>query len=265
MNQESTIFRLDMSWVGDSGLSVTRTQPIFAYPAHSHTFYEISFYAGGQGTFHINALSLVIAKPTIVLMTPADYHGIQNADGDFYSLKVCFQESVLPDRKILPSSAFIYECKEDAQLLEGLFTELLRHEADVSYAAFILSAIVMKVTKGGMPVLPTVADPVYDHVAKAVKHINENFCDHITLAQTAQLLHISPQYLSCIFKKTLGVTFVAYVSQLRLHYSVQLLSQKNISITEIAFLCGFGNVSHFLRQFKKEFGISPGSYRKAHK
>ena len=254
-----------MSHVGDSGIAVSKTQPVVAFPMHNHTFYEISFYSGGVGDFNINTLPFIISKPTVVLMTPADIHGINHADEGFYSIKVAFKDSLLPDRQILPNTAYIYECGESTELLKNLFQELLCNQNDIKYAAFLLSSIILKVVKGGFSVIPTAIDPVYDYIAKAIKYINDNFCDNITLTQTADLLHISPQYLSSIFKKTLGITFVNYVCQLRLHYSTQLLSKKNISITEISFMCGFGNVSHFLRSFKKEFGISPGAYRKVSK
>ena len=261
MNQQ-TVFRLDMSHVSQSGISVIKTKPIFAYPAHRHTFYEISFYTGGRGDFHINTLPFTVRQPTVVLMTPADMHEIHRADPDFSSIKVCFQEAVLPDRQILPRGAYVFECGTDAALVQELFEELLRHSEDVRYGAFLLSAIILKVVKEGTSVVPVAIDPVYDHIAKALQYINDNFCEDVTLTQAARLLHISPQYLSAIFKKNLGISFVAYVRQLRLHYSIQLLGKKNLSITEIAFSCGFGNVSHYLRSFKGEFGMSPGKYRK---
>lgn len=265
MTNKNSIFRLDRSIIGDRGILVEKIDNITPYPAHTHTFYEISFYTGDTGLFYINTIPHEIKKPTVVIVTPADIHSISSSNGKLSSIKVCFDNTILSDKEILPESATVFECNEDYELIKILFEEIFQNSDNIKYCATLLSAIILKVVQFGYRVIPTFNDHSYEHIAQALKYINDNFCDNISLTETAQTLHISPQYLSTIFKKNLGINFVNYVSQLRLHYSVELLSKRNISITEIAFLCGFRNFSHFLRSFKNEFGTSPGKYRKKFK
>lgn len=60
----------------------------------------------------------------------------------------------------------------------------------------------------------------------------------------------------------MGIPFAEYLIKLRLNYSLELLTNKTLSVTEISFLCGYQNVSHFFRSFKEEFGMTPSAYRK---
>ena len=98
-------------------------------------------------------------------------------------------------------------------------------------------------------------------ILDAISFIKEHFCEDISLLSTAKEINITPQDLSNIFKQNVGFNFNKYISRLRLNYSRELLLQNKHSVSEICFLCGYRDVSHFLRSFKKEFGVSPGVYR----
>ena len=89
-----------------------------------------------------------------------------------------------------------------------------------------------------------------------------NFKEQITLENTAELIGISPGYLSREFNKTVGIGFKDFLVDLRLKHSTQLILYSNESITDIAYYCGFNSTSYFLRAFKKKYGVSPLVYRK---
>lgn len=62
-------------------------------------------------------------------------------------------------------------------------------------------------------------------------------------------------------EKYYGLTPSAYLNQLRIAYAGNLLLSSNLSVTDVCFECGFGNVSHFYTCFKKTFGVTPMEYR----
>ena len=68
------------------------------------------------------------------------------------------------------------------------------------------------------------------------------------------------QYLSSIFKQNIGIGFCEYLSDIRLRYATTLLTEKQNNITEICEACGYKNISHFIRSFKKKYGTSPSRY-----
>ena len=89
--------------------------------------------------------------------------------------------------------------------------------------------------------------------------------DDMSLDKLARELEISPQYLSVVFKDTLGVTFIGYMTQRRMNYAAHLLREENRSISEAAQLCGYSDLTYFKRLFKKTMGISPREYARGRK
>lgn len=79
----------------------------------------------------------------------------------------------------------------------------------------------------------------------------------------ADYTNLVPQSFCRWFKKSLGNSFVTYVNTARVEKACQLLSNSNISITDIAFSVGFESLSHFNRTFLKLKHVSPSQYRKS--
>lgn len=80
----------------------------------------------------------------------------------------------------------------------------------------------------------------------------------------AQELHLSSGYLQSIYKSTFGSSCMEDVILQRLKRAQDQLISTAKSVQEIAEDCGYNNVEHFCRQFRKFLGISPGRYRKEH-
>lgn len=256
------IFRLNQNFLGENKLTVeTKNVPI--YPLHSHTYYEMAIYFNGEGNLNLNAATYNINSPVIVLVTPADFHGFSKVDGKLKSIKIAFDETLISDATILPLNGIIFQCKEEMHYLKSIFTEILNNANQKKYVSFLISALILKIKEKGSFVVSATNDPKYEKVSKAIKQINNNFCEPISLTSIAEELNITSEYLSKIFKEIIGIPFAEYLIKLRLDYSLELLKNKSLSVTEISFLCGYQNVSHFFRSFKRNFGLTPNSYRKS--
>lgn len=68
--------------------------------------------------------------------------------------------------------------------------------------------------------------------------------------------------INAILKEELGLTFSAYINKLRLTEASRLLLKKEASVAEIAYRVGYNNASYFTTVFKKEYGCTPGDFRK---
>lgn len=100
-------------------------------------------------------------------------------------------------------------------------------------------------------------------VRRARQHIREQFGDpDFTLESCAQLLQVTPVYLSRIIKQELGTTFVGLVTGTRIKKAIQLLNSTDQSINEIAAQVGYETQHYFSTAFKKVMGLSPNQYRK---
>lgn len=110
------------------------------------------------------------------------------------------------------------------------------------------------------PLLET-SDERLDHI---FSYIEEHFSEHITLPDAARQIHIAPTSLSRLFKKNTGITFVQYITNIRLRHAVSDLTGSQLSISDIALNNGFSTASQFNKIFRQAFNLSPGEYRKRH-
>lgn len=94
------------------------------------------------------------------------------------------------------------------------------------------------------------------------KHINENFKEHISLDEIASVATMTVPAFCRYFKKVTGKTFTKLVNEYRVVHATKLLSESKMSITDIAFECGFNNFSHFNKLFKEITGKNASAYRK---
>ncbi|MDX1358739.1 MAG: helix-turn-helix domain-containing protein, partial [Clostridia bacterium] len=101
---------------------------------------------------------------------------------------------------------------------------------------------------------------------KALKYIGENFEDpELNIQKLAKHLFISSSYLSLLFKKQSGKTFLRYLVGIRLAKAKDLLQDKSIKIASVAEKVGYPDVSYFSYFFKKNTGVSPREFRKGDK
>ena len=104
-----------------------------------------------------------------------------------------------------------------------------------------------------------------DKIKAVKKYIDENYASQLSIEQTAQKFHISPGYLAHKFKDAVNVSFQRYVRFRRIAVSREMLTGTTLSVSEIAYACGFGSVSQFNRMFRSSAGISPSCYRERNK
>lgn len=87
--------------------------------------------------------------------------------------------------------------------------------------------------------------------------------DPIDLETAARAAGLSPFHFLRLFAKVLGVTPHQYLVRARLRRAARLLPDASRSITDIAFAVGFGDLSNFVRTFRRAAGVSPRAFRQA--
>ena len=96
---------------------------------------------------------------------------------------------------------------------------------------------------------------------KLLTWIQNNYTSDISLTQAAREMHMNPNYVSRMFKKEAGTTFVHYVTQLRMEEAARLLTTTNKSVVDISIAVGFSDYFYFLKLFKKYSNKTPSQYR----
>lgn len=96
--------------------------------------------------------------------------------------------------------------------------------------------------------------PVFDY-------LQQHYSENVSLSKLAALAYLSPTYFSRIFKEYTGSTVTEYIQQKRIYHAIQLLQSTENSIASIAQDCGYTDVKHFARLFKRFIKHSPSEYR----
>jgi AraC-like DNA-binding protein len=94
-----------------------------------------------------------------------------------------------------------------------------------------------------------------------MEHLNKNFHKEVSLSEVAKLIAMSDVAFSRFFKMRTGKTFVDTLNEVRLGHASRMLIDTTQSINEIAYRCGFNNMSNFNRIFKKKKKCTPKEFR----
>ena len=96
----------------------------------------------------------------------------------------------------------------------------------------------------------------------AIAFIHENYAQELSLERMAASCSLSPIYFHKLFTQETGMTPHRYLLKKRLEAAKALLLASDLPLLEIALSCGFASQAHFCTVFKKEYGQTPGNFRK---
>ena len=101
-------------------------------------------------------------------------------------------------------------------------------------------------------------------VIKDVKlYIEDNYSrEDFSFQDAAGHVNLSVPHLSRMFRREMGVTFIDYLTSVRIRKAIELLHSGELKIYEIAELTGYANQHYFSNVFKKNLGVSPAEYRR---
>lgn len=101
-------------------------------------------------------------------------------------------------------------------------------------------------------------------IDKAMEYMNQNFHRNVTLGEVARLVNMTEVSFSRFFKTKTGINFIDSLLELRLGQASRMLIDTSDSVSEIAYDCGFNNISNFNRLFKKKKGCTPKEFRESY-
>jgi AraC-like DNA-binding protein len=273
------------------GTSVIKTFPVRCsllqenHSWHYHPECELTYIIKGEGMRFIGDNVQQFGPGDIVLAGPNLPHCWMNDDGDTSN----------PDRNELLVLQFKPDClgpdflnSPDAQALSRLFkssrrglkysgenakkisTTLvqLQQETGLTRLTTFVHLLDLMSSKEGVETLTSelyVTDTEDFHggrMGKVMEYVKANLTEEITQSDVAELVAMTPQGFSRFFRATTGRTFVSFVNVMRIMEACRLLVNTDKDIIEIAFECGYANLSNFNRRFSELKQTTPREYRK---
>ena len=97
--------------------------------------------------------------------------------------------------------------------------------------------------------------------SSVLRLIEEHFAEDISLTGIAEIAGMNPDYLGRLFKDHTGLTFVEYVTWLRIKKSRELLKNPGLRVKDVGNAVGYANCNYFIKVFKGMTGMTPKEYK----
>ena len=258
-----------------------------SFPLHWHKYIEIIALPEDANisqlpTLRINQTTYRLNPGDILLIWPGEVHEtVENVDGQLIGLQ--FSPTIfngLPDftpflnlfrtyhhirqfstpelaQNMLVHIQHMFSVQKKQQTFSGVETLICLYEMFMDFGTYIEDTIPKDTQQ-----YSSETDKTVEKINIACSYIIDN-CEHdLTLESAADYIGFSACYFSRIFKKITNYNFVEYLTLQRIKRAQLLLSDFDVSITEISYQAGFKSISTFNRVFRQYKGCSPSEYRK---
>lgn len=101
-------------------------------------------------------------------------------------------------------------------------------------------------------------------IEDAITYMRQHYNQDLSTREMAEILHLNTNYFCDLFKKETGMTFLDYLTKIRIETAKKLLREKvSIRTYEVAEMVGYSDSRYFARIFKRETGSTPSEYRES--
>lgn len=253
------------------------------YPAHWHTNPEIIMPTENIYTIECYNQIITLREGDIILICPGCIHTLYAPEK---GRRIIFQADINPLRfmkeietLVTIISPLIVITPEDFPSIYDKVKSLLleiKNEYLSSYTSFsevsiysktleIITLIGRSRAAAGMetpsPDAPRKQEEYIEKFIEICNYISAHCSDELNLEAVASMSGFSKFYFSRLFKQFTNVSFYKYVNQKRIEKAAEMLTEPNISITNVALSCGFESLSSFIRMFKIVKGCTPTEFR----
>jgi AraC-like DNA-binding protein len=251
---------------------------------HSHDFYEFVLVKNGFTAQNLNGTFSILTPGDVFGMHPGEFHRYFNARNANVINCLFYEEAIdryfhklsqYPGfgdifRKSLGHKPFkvhldIVQRQELSTLLYKMQKECMKPGlgSDLRLEALLLDFLILisraYEVNGSISINSEYIQT--KGIIDSIEYIEKNFSNHIKLEEIASLSKLSTDYFSKMFKTMTGVTPSVYLQFIRISNAAELLTNTNLSVSDISYKVGIEDANYFTRLFKKVTGVTPIAYR----
>ena len=260
----------------------SRTKKEFDFPLHYHEEYELNLILHAEGAKRIVGDHIeVIANAELVFIGPNLYHAWfthQCKSEEILEITIQFHKDLFDDRLLKRNQlSFISNMFERAQkgilfsaeTIERLIPRILSLSQKKGFDSVLeLFSILhdLSISRN----MRTLSNSSFNNeqfnynsrrIEKAFDYMNMNYNRGVSLEEVAKAASMPEVSFSRFIKKRTGSTFIDSLNEIRLGHATKMLISSTQTISEIAYKCGFNNISNFNRIFKKKKNCTPKEFR----
>ncbi|MDR6781998.1 AraC-like DNA-binding protein [Pedobacter africanus] len=213
----------------------------------------------GQCTFDALIKKYKLNDPALQIMAPivrgadTDRHSLASQASGLWAIAAGMAHNIKDDQELLKAGMVIYD---------ALYT-WAKHLQDVRHTESPVEQLLVNVYQKFLKQGKDTRIPAW---AKELKTIIQDQIDTnlaLTLSGISSELNINPAYVSREFSKYFdNLSFGEYIRKIRIEKAIAYIENSDYSLSEVAYLTGFSDQSHFTRIFKLETGLTPSEFKK---
>lgn len=263
---------------------VIRSEYLRGFPLHWHDEMEIIYVKSGTMCVTVQNDDFILSKGDLVFVQPQVIHSINQNDAfkaEYYNIlfkfslletgksDLCYKKYFEPvySQKVL-IKPFVQKDSAVYKSVIPLVRQLVELNESGKNNELIIKSCVFAVMHH-LCIDLTPANSIEQHTAglnsrlkKTIEYIQNNYSENISVEKAANLSNFSASHFSKIFRQLTGTSFTQYLKNYRLEMAREKLDDTSGKISEIAFECGFNNLSYFTRAFFEKYHLKPSDYRK---
>lgn len=246
-----------------------------------HEDIEIKYFYQGTSTLMIDS-DVIVANPgDVTVVNPFEVHSnvnIGHVDGKYISviLNIDFLKELNPNgldlrRALITKGQKFYNHITNNERLQTIILRVSNEIAEQkeNYRLVVYSlmteffALLLRdyINKEKSITTPKTHTKRAELISPALAKIFKDFAQKITVEELAELCSVTKYHFCRLFKEETGLTAIQYVNAYRISIAETMLKSTDDNIEDIAYACGFDDVSYFYRCFKNLKGVSPKKAR----
>lgn len=230
----------------------------------------IHYIYSGKGTFEINGCTYHLESGQGFLISPGDIATYKADDKSPWTYAWVEFDGRLSKKYLeqvgLSSKQPVFSCKKE-DLIQTSFSRIFDAcKMNRSNNLLVLSSLyhfLAMINEASHPdtYLQNGSKPKDFYIQQALVFIEKNHSRNLCISEMAEYLSLNRNYMSKLFKESVGLTPQSYLINYRMEKAKELMKNSFLTIGEISALVGYNDQLMFSRMFKKIFGMSPKNYR----
>ena len=235
--------------------------------SHFHNSYEIYCLAYGNMRYIIGDKIYDLRAGDVALIPKGVIHNTAYRGEKTERMLINFSYDAVQNIKLLRNfSLGVISLSEEAYAQFSLvFAKMLKEsEQPDRYSESLnhgyLNEILVILARNGEAYESSELSGYGELMQSAVAYINENYASSLSLDELSAHFSLSKSFFSRKFKEITGFCLSDYITLVRIKNAERLLSESNLTVTEVAYATGFNDSSYFTGVFKRLIGTTPKKY-----